>query len=704
MRRLTQGTERCGRGALRVTALLTLLSALLVVPATAGAATAGGLKQLAGATGCLSGEASPPSDCTAVRGLGTNIGEAAMTKDGKQVYVTSRDKDAVVLFNRNATTGKLTQASSLLGCFTTDTTTQTNDGCSNVTATVSALDQADAIAVAPDGRNVVVTTVLGNLSNFKRDTSGGLTFVSTESLNVSGSANKSFPALTVAPDNRTVYLAGPGSIDGILWAFNRDVSGTATHGNISLMPPCYAVTACAAPQIPNLRLPSDMFVTPDNKQLIVASGEDQGAVIGFDRNISSSGTYGTLDGTAANTASRCVTGIASLANCQFRPGTDYPRGVTNVGNRDIYVRGYYAQTVVRRNASTNALSAQTSSPFCAAYEGSGFTGCNTPRNCTVFCGGRGVFATPDGKFIYDGNDSNGSIFGLGRNSSDGSIAGIPTALGCLTTSEVAGCNSLRQGTIVRTVVGDNKFVYGAGGARIFAFGIDHPPVCQNVSAGTVNTASVTVTFNCSDPDGDALTYEKVSDPSRGTLAGVSGNHVSYGPQPGTTGVDTFQYRARAAGVASDPATASVNVTAPAAPPGGGGGGGGGTPPALTVVPSTASINSLGFKKFTKLLNLAAKNLPSGATVVVTCKTKKKSQQKKGCPYKSKRFTTSGARASLNLRKPFAKRKVPVGTKITITITAPGFLGKRIQYLVRKGKIPKSTVRCLSAAGKAGSCA
>ena len=120
------------------------------------------------------------------------------------------------------------------------------------------------------------------------------------------------------------------------------------------------------------------------------------------------------------------------------------------------------------------------------------------------------------------------------------------------------------------------------------------------------------------------------------------------------------------------------------------------PPVVTTVPSTASINSLGFKKFTKLLNLSAKNLPAGATVVVTCKTKKKGQQKKGCPYKSKRFTTSGGRGTLNLRKPFAKKKVPVGAKITITITAPGFLGKRIQYTIRAGKIPKSCVRCLSA--------
>ena len=58
------------------------------------------------------------------------------------------------------------------------------------------------------------------------------------------------------------------------------------------------------------------------------------------------------------------------------------------------------------------------------------------------------------------------------------------------------------------------------------------------------------------------------------------------------------------------------------------------------------------------MNLSVKNLPAGSTVVVTCKTKKKKQQKKGCPYKSKRFTTTGARARLNLRKPFAKKRHP----------------------------------------------
>ena len=83
MRRLTHGTERGRRGGLRTFALLTSLISLLAVPATAAAAVSGGLKQLAGSSGCLSGEATPPTGCGFVRGLGTDIGKAAMTKDGK---------------------------------------------------------------------------------------------------------------------------------------------------------------------------------------------------------------------------------------------------------------------------------------------------------------------------------------------------------------------------------------------------------------------------------------------------------------------------------------------------------------------------------------------------------------------------------------------------------------------------------------------
>ena len=103
------------------------------------------------------------------------------------------------------------------------------------------------------------------------------------------------------------------------------------------------------------------------------------------------------------------------------------------------------------------------------------------------------------------------------------------------------------------------------------------------------------------------------------------------------------------------------------------------------------------------MNFSANTLVAGTTVTVTCKTKKKKQQKKGCPYKTRRFTSAVGRAKLNLRKPFKGRKVPVGTKITITISAPGFITKRITYTIRKRKRPLSRVQCIAPGQKPGSC-
>ena len=88
---------------------------------------------------------------------------------------------------------------------------------------------------------------------------------------------------------------------------------------------------------------------------------------------------------------------------------------------------------------------------------------------------------------------------------------------------------------------------------------------------------------------------------------------------------------------------------------------------------------------------------------MTCKTKKKKQQKKGCPYKKKTFKSASAKSKLDLRKPYKKKKLPVGTKIGITITATGFLGKRVTYTTRAGKLPKSKVQCLTATGRVGKC-
>ena len=90
---------------------------------------------------------------------------------------------------------------------------------------------------------------------------------------------------------------------------------------------------------------------------------------------------------------------------------------------------------------------------------------------------------------------------------------------------------------------------------------------------------------------------------------------------------------------------------------------------------------------------------------MTCKTKRKKLQKSRCPYKRKRLSVKSGRTSLDLAKPFRKRKrkLPIGTRITVTMSAPGFISKRVTYKVRRSKIPSSTTRCLPRGAKARRC-
>jgi hypothetical protein len=84
--------------------------------------------------------------------------------------------------------------------------------------------------------------------------------------------------------------------------------------------------------------------------------------------------------------------------------------------------------------------------------------------------------------------------------------------------------------------------------------------------------SVGITLSGTDVDGDALTFAVLSNPASGTLSGISPN-LTYTPNSGFSGADSFTYRANDAALAS--ATVTVSITVTSAPNNGGGGGGGG---------------------------------------------------------------------------------------------------------------------------------
>jgi Bacterial Ig domain len=224
------------------------------------------------------------------------------------------------------------------------------------------------------------------------------------------------------------------------------------------------------------------------------------------------------------------------------------------------------------------------------------------------------------------------------------------------------------------------------------------PVSPGDAFSTTENAPLTVPaagvlHNDSDADGDPLTATVSRGPANGAVNLHPDGGFTYTPRSGFSGTDTFGYRANDGTGNGDEANVSIQVVPLPPPP----------PPPPPLLSSTVSNSFLAFRKYTKVALLAVNDLPAGARVRTQCKTKKKKQQKKGCPYRSRTVTSAKARTRLGLLKPFKRKKLPVGTKVTITITAPGFVGKQFIYTMRAHKKPKRKRLCIPPGGKPGRC-
>jgi WD40 repeat protein len=686
MRRLAQGRERRGREGLRVAALLTLLIALFATPATAGAAPAGGLKQLTGAGGCLSGEDPVPADCAEGRAI-AQVGDVVVSPSGDSVYVSSTSNDAIAIFDRDTTTGRLTQKNGILGCVTAVPAVATAESCNLIApGDPNAFNGPTAMAVSADGKSLYLVTEQGRLASMNRAADGTLAF--NDSGNLCGDGCL-LNALAVSPDGASVYPAGPGA-SGIVAVYRRNMTPGPSLGDIgSAFVTCWSVVSCGQ-SAQNLGAVSSVTVTPDNKQLLLTISNTN-AVLAWDR-AASGPTQGDL--TPATATARCVGNTDLGGTCLARPGMVAPQSLAFADNgATLLVGSQQSLTTVQREASTGNLTPDAGN--CFGYPTSTFSGCAPMPGascCATFFPVRDVVSTPDGRNAYLGTESaNPALWGFSRDG--GGLALQPTPLRCVSVAAADTCETFRQGNRIQAmaVSNDGRNAYAGGNSRLWAFEADRPPVCQNVSASTAIDTAVTITLSCFDPDGDAVTYEKASDPARGNVAGVRGNQISYAPQIGTSGTDSFTYRAVSAGVASDPATATVDVLVP-------------RPPVRPrTIGSTVTPKWSVFKKFTVVRSLTVKTLPARAKIVTTCKTKKRKLQKR-CPFKSRTVNSPKARAKLDVGKPFAKRKLPVGTRIRITATAPGLIGKVFTYTVRKGVKPASKLQCLApGAKKPGKC-
>lgn len=132
---------------------------------------------------------------------------AVVSPDGRHVYVAGDFDNAVAVFRRDETTGKLSFVE------------VERDGVDGV----DGLAGSESVAISPDGRNVYVTgDVEHALAVFRRDeTTGALNFVETQRDgvgSVDGLAGAEF--VTISPDGRHVYVAG--FDENALVLFNRN--------------------------------------------------------------------------------------------------------------------------------------------------------------------------------------------------------------------------------------------------------------------------------------------------------------------------------------------------------------------------------------------------------------------------------------------------------------------------------------------------
>ena len=97
--------------------------------------------------------------------------------------------------------------------------------------------------------------------------------------------------------------------------------------------------------------------------------------------------------------------------------------------------------------------------------------------------------------------------------------------------------------------------------------VNNPPNAVNDSILTNKDTSVTsdVLANDSDPDGDAITIVSVTNPPNGSANKNSGGTITYTPDAGFVGTDSYQYTI-SDGALSDTATVTVTVSDPAPPP------------------------------------------------------------------------------------------------------------------------------------------
>jgi DNA-binding beta-propeller fold protein YncE len=434
----------------RAATALIAAAALLLLGAASATAAPGGLVQKAGTAGCTS-DTGTGGSCIDGESLAF-AEDVVVSPDGANVYVIANTVGELLVFDRNPTTGVLTQKAATAGCIA-----ETGNGITCTDA--RGMDGSAALAISADGESVYVASTLSDgVAIFDRDTvTGALTQLAGAAGCIKDTATDgcgtgvgmiSAMGVAVSPDGASVYVTG--IVSDSVAVFDRNPATGALTQQAGAAGCISETGAGGCTDGRGLDGAFGVTVSPDNGSVYVAS-QTSSAIAALDRD---TGT-GALTQPAGT--SGCISETGSGGDCFDGFALDGANDVTVVGN-DVYVAAGNTGAVLSfaRNAATSVLTQDAAPGGCTSDSGAG--GCTDGAG---LAGAYGLDASPDGATIYVASFIGDAVTAFSRNSGTGLLTQVAGTEGCITETGGGGCANGVAIDGARDVAVTNAHVYVA---------------------------------------------------------------------------------------------------------------------------------------------------------------------------------------------------------------------------------------------------